>query len=311
MKKFLTKLFLFFIPVVLGFFVIELSVRSMPSEYLTKIRNFETKVGDIEVLIFGSSHGLSSFNPNLFNQMAFNMAMSSQTLQIEHRILMKYKEKLSQLKMLIIPISYFSLTQKLTEGEIANRLPFYKFYYRLETPELSKFDFNNYSIASTLQIRRALRSIYSFYINGEHKITCDEKGWIETATEDLVTEKDLIIDAEKAVKRHEDGSQDFADNIKLLYEILDWNEKKSVRVIFVNTPKTSFYNERINIEKSQKIDAAINEIVSQYKNASYLNWKDDPNFEPADFHNSDHLNTKGAEKATKLIIKQCSKSLSN
>jgi hypothetical protein len=226
----------------------------MPNEYTTKRQNFENQLNNIDILILGSSHALRGINPHEFKEYtAYNMAMVSQSIQMDHDILFRYNEKMPRLKVVFISLSHFTLSKKLTDGEIYNRLPFYNFFYDLKYDELKPTQLEYYSLQSTIGFRKSLLMIWNFFKKRRRKINCDNLGWMNDGGKKVTTEK-FQKEARDAVKRHEDGSLDFKNNLHLLDEIAAWADSSGKQVFFVNTPKTFWYNSYHDTAKSKRID---------------------------------------------------------
>lgn len=302
MAQFLKKLGVFIIPLLTLFSFVEYRLQTIPNEYSTKFENFDSKLGEIEVLVLGSSHALRGINPHSFtDRNVYNMAMVSQPLQIDHDILFNYRDKMPNLKTVIFSISHFSLSAEINEGEIVNRLPFYHFFYKLEFDQLSPFDIEYHSLQAALGYRNSFSTIIKNIYGEKKEIKTDSLGWMGTGGVYCDSEEEFKRNALEAVSRHEDGSYDFSTNLRLLQNIIEWANDNQVQLIFVNTPKTVWYNNLLNEDKSKLIDSIMMGLTFESDNIRYLNLKNHPEFKQSDFRNSDHLNLNGAKKLTKLL----------
>jgi hypothetical protein len=300
MKYFLKTVFLFSLPLVTIFLTYEILIRKLPNEYTTKIKNFEAQSSEIEVLILGSSHALRGINPHeLKPYQAFNLAMVAQPLVVDHRLLYKYKEQLPKLKCVILSVSYFTLSQTLTEGEVKERLPYYKHFYNLEIPEVKPNSLDYYFIQFAVDFSGTAGRILRL-IKGVRIARTDSLGWMGAEGKQMNDEREFIKDANTTAQRHENNSTDFNDNLRLLKDIIDFGETNGIKIILLNTPKTKWYNNNLTGLKSDIIDAEIQNLIKE-TSAIYLNYKDHPDFNVTDFRNSDHLNEEGAKKLSGLI----------
>ena len=68
----------------------------------------ENHAGEIETLVFGSSHTYHAINPTLFKSKCFNIAYSSQDLKRDVFLFDRFIENMSSLKQIVIAISYFT-----------------------------------------------------------------------------------------------------------------------------------------------------------------------------------------------------------
>lgn len=300
MKGFLKTCLSFSIPIVCALVLNEAAIRTIPNEYTTKIKYAKQQLDNIEVLILGSSHALRAVNPHAISgKHAFNLAMISQPLELDHRLLFNYKERLTKLECVIISISHFTLSQTLTEGEIKERLPYYKHFYKLKMPEIKPTALNYYSIQFDVDFSstagRVLRRL-----KGSPIVMTDSLGWMGNEGKQLTTENAFIADAAAAAKRHNNSIDDLTHNLKLLEEIIEFGKSNKVKIILLNTPKTHWYNTNLKGAVSDRIDTEIQKLI-EGRNAKYLNFKNHSDFDISDFKNSDHLNEKGAKKLTKML----------
>lgn len=297
MRNFLIKTSVFIIPVLALLMIIEFQLSQIPNEYTRKIHCFETNLNEIQILILGSSHSLRAINPHYIHSgKAYNLSMISQPLQIDLQLFRKYRNRLKSIEVLVIPISYFSLSKKLDEGEIMLRLPYYEKYYDLDMSVYVPWKSLDYHSSLYQEgLKKAIQRIIK-YRTGRIHIQTDCSGWMGQAK----SIDDFQGNAVEAVKRHEDGSLDFSANVLLIREALTWCESNGVKVIFINTPKTNAYNHFLNSTKVQKINETINSLASHY-NEVYWDQSSSKSYSLEDFSNADHLNEKGALKYTKSL----------
>ena len=108
-----------------------------------------------------------------------------------------------------------------------------------------------------------------------------------------------------ASKRHLKENNSKID-IQLLCNTLDFIEKKGYRVILITTPYTELYNIAVGENNFQKrIYDNIKKIENILgKNFLYLDYSHDKRFvnNLEYFMDSDHLNEKGAEYFTKILL---------
>lgn len=110
MEKFLRKTTLFIIPILLGLVFCEHFLRKIPNDYSFKNEWLSNNARTIQVLNMGSSHAFYGIEPNLFSCKAFNAAHVSQSIKYDHFIFSKFVNDMDSLKVLVLPISYFSFT---------------------------------------------------------------------------------------------------------------------------------------------------------------------------------------------------------
>lgn len=117
---------------------LEYNLGKIENSYTYKKKNFENSLSKIQVINLGSSHGDMAFDPDYYNYEGFNLANSSQSLYYDYQILNKYINKVPRLKVLIIPVSYFSLGYKLIDSPEYWRGFFYENIYSIPMENNSK-----------------------------------------------------------------------------------------------------------------------------------------------------------------------------
>ena len=109
MGKFILKILMFLIPLVIILSALEYIAQSSPNSYKYKDEYIDKNCDSIKTLILGSSHSFYGINPEYLGNNSFNLANVSQDLKFDLYLFKRYIEKCKNLKTLIVPISYFSL----------------------------------------------------------------------------------------------------------------------------------------------------------------------------------------------------------
>ncbi len=240
MKKFITRLILFFIPIVL--FIVSLEVISMniPNDYSYKKNYLDHHASEIEILVLGSSHSYYGINPNYFTLNTFNASQLSQTLDYDYIVLNKYKKKLSTLKYIILPISYFSLFSQLKTQDNYWRTKFYNLYFgTLRNLKMYQFEFRKPFVD--------LKKMYEdYYLYNVDKIHCSTLGYGKNQKEGV--QKDLNVTGETAAARHTIPikSSYLNENTESLKDIISECRLKGIRVILYTPPAWITYRKNLN-----------------------------------------------------------------
>lgn len=298
MKIFIKKIAIFLILITSIAVISEFLLRRIPNDYSYKRAYLDVQSGDVEILIFGSSHAFFGIDPSYFSDRCFNASHVSQSLDYDLEILKKYENRLGQLKTIILPISYFSLFEKLKTQNDSWRIKNYNIYYGLNS---------SYSLADNMEIFSSesltnCKRIFSFYINGNSKITCSEFGWCTLYKSE--ESKDLNETGKVTAKRHTfEDYNNLNDNISILRSIIKLCNRHNVNVILYTPPAFKSYcsyldNEQLNIT----IDIS-NEISNTFDNCTYINLLESNQFVEQDFYDGDHLNEIGAKKLSLLLNK--------
>ena len=147
MFKYGFKLLIFFLPLLLLTAFVEYKVRqsSVPNNYTAKRAIVEKNIGTTQVFVSGSSHAYYGILAKRLGVPAINLAYFSQDVYYDTRILLKYLPQAAETKLVIVPISYFTLEYKLEQNlESSNRVNFYTRLWEIP-PEKDKFDLAQYS----------------------------------------------------------------------------------------------------------------------------------------------------------------------
>lgn len=112
------------LPVSLAACLIALAIYGLADQFITKSlpNSYNHKQAllssnkDASALVLGSSHALYGINAAELGKDAINLANTSQSIFIDEQLLKKYMETHRAPKVVIEPVSYFSLNYKLTKG---------------------------------------------------------------------------------------------------------------------------------------------------------------------------------------------------
>lgn len=281
----------------------EFFLRAIPNDFNLKLQNLNQNKNDIEVLILGSSHTYVGVDPNFIDKKAFNLAYSSQTLDLDNLIFNEHKSRLNQLKTVIIPISYFSYALALEDGSSAHKIKNYNIYYQLFSHTI-KLE-NQFEIFHQPFLAN-YNDLKTYFKNPKFKIAVDQNGFIKKRF--VKQNLDWEESAFHAAKNHtlnfgdEQTKIRISQNINALEQIISWCKIHQVKVILVSTPTTNSYLEKLNQEQFIHWKNTTQKIVDDNDEVIWLNFlEDNSKFDVSDFQNADHLNQKGAEKLTRII----------
>ncbi len=279
----------------------EILLRNIPNDYQRKKHYLDKHSHQIETLILGNSHSLYGLNPDYFSTKTFNASHITQTLYYDFEILKKYQEKLTNLKTVVLSISYFTLFSKLEVDPEYWRVKNYVIYYGLNSSKPLTDHFEVLGNRFDVNISRLI----DFYIKGNPAILTTTSGW--GTNYNSINAQDLIQTGSSAAKRHtkddlySDQCQEiFSENVGILNAIIRWANENDVTVLLFTPPAFESYRKRLNSEQLTTTIETTTEICSQYDNCIYRNFLDDPSFVPEDFYDADHMSEIGAEKLSKL-----------
>lgn len=302
-RTFFLKILFLLIPAVLvvGFF--EYNLAKIPTTYSIKKSNIEKKAPEIKVLILGPSHAIVGINPAFFSREAFNMADTSQSLYYDLELFSKYSTQLTNLQVLIIPVSYFSLQFSFDKGPESWRSFFYDRTYNITPAQKNRrLDVRKYSLFALYgQQRSLLYALKGFKTDLAPSVM--ENGYQRDDHNDAAningeTGK-LQVDIHASIM----DPRYFEENVRYVEQMITIAKERNVMPVIVTSPVSSAYSENIDTAVYTQMVTALEKISSE-QNIRYFNHFDDNNFSIEDFADTSHLNSKGAEKFTKILEKE-------
>jgi hypothetical protein len=302
MKKFLTKFIIFLLPFLISYLFLESKLSQIPTFYSQKKEFLESQLSEIEVLSIGSSHG-NSINPQFLSRNGFNLFNDAEDIYYDVQLIEKYLDRMPNLKLIIMPISFFSLEYRIDHSPHEVREPFYKFTWNILPQDfITLLDFRYFSYTAMYGWREVVGYIGNGFVS-KNTQKLDSNGWREIGNHaimdspeekhngwsDYISQESLMMDA---------GA--INGNMSLLRKIIEICQKRHIKVMLITTPVHHYYYDHIVPLKYQTMQDNLNQLVNKYK-VPYFNFLRDPRFETADFYVSDHLNEGGAEKFSKLL----------
>lgn len=295
MASFFKKLFLFLLPLLIFAGGSEYLVRRIPNDYLFKNDYLTRHAQTIELLVLGSSHSYFDVNPVFFSCPAFNAAHVSQSLKYDYFIFEKFKKNFSRLKVVLLPISYFSLFYSLEDSVEGWRAKNYAVYYGCR-------------YHPGLYLRPLIAGLKPLtiwervekYFKAQPLKTVSDLGFGLAFTH--VVPLDLKITGEEAALRHTMKSLALLDeNLGILEKLLKECRDMDVRVVLFTPPAASFYVNALDAHQLDVMEKIISTLERQYSNIRYYNFYGDSRFCVENFRDGDHLNGDGAEKFTRVL----------
>ncbi len=302
-KKFIKRFILFILPLVTILIFFEIKLRTVENSYSVKRRNFEKEVENVEVLILGNSHSYYGVDPKFLSLKGFNLANSTQSFFYDRQITMKYLPKMKNLKIVMIPISYFSFYYQMMDIPENWRDFAYQKFWNIRYPKLSWWDSRNYSYLTMYSPQKSFNFLMSGFktkltegleYNGHfRKDTAGNSAELNEAVGRMIQKAHAsMIDLKQEKK-----------NIEELTSLIDTLDKQNIKVILFTTPVAKTYSKYCDSAIIFRNNNILKEIVSKY-NCVYKDYFLDNRFGMQDFGNNDHLNFIGAEKFTLILNKE-------
>lgn len=274
----------------------------------------------VDIVTLGSSHGKFGIKFNKKNQM--NLALEEQGMYYNLKLFEKYESKIKNGAVVIIPISIFTFYDSDIKEEIEKDERYKNYINLLEKKDIAKnlensqyFLMKNFSILYPPE-----RIISSFrYLKKVIEEKNTSKQNIVYGTKKYTVEQIRKVAIETAnlfSKRLDSESSTYG--LELTKKLLKKIEKKEGKVIFIIVPLIRDYTEAMEKTENKIFEKAVYkniEIINKELNEKilFLDYSKDKRFmENLDyFMDDDHLNEKGAECFTEILLKDIEKELKN
>jgi len=276
--------------------LVELRLRHVPNEYSSTKEALDAKLGEVEILITGTSHA-QGIEPSYLSDPAFNLGHASQSLYYDTKLVSKYVDKIPNLKLVIFAISNHALEYRLMNSTESWRAGFYKHVYGIPNEDGEELKLSNYSFIALLTPKEALRRATGGFLGAaESEVRRNQTPLSDT--------KVGVNDAfgRKRAQHHEGLMRQSAlpFNVAALERGCELLKERNVTVVFITVPTDRTYYEHINVKSYQRMQETIKQISDKY-GVRYFNYLRDHRFAPEDFIDSDHLNGRGAEKFAHIL----------
>ncbi len=296
MRRFLVQIVLYGLPAVICLLLLEWQLRRIPNDYRNK-RAFVRQHGDsLEVLVLGSSEALYGINPLYFHRRSFNMAGIAQTLDLDWEILRRNEPHLQHLKMIVLPVSYFSFNMKLvrtTESQLICKYNIYYDFWKGCNPVW-------YSEVFTNTGHRSLSKLYYYFSHDSSDVHCNGFGW--GANYIYEHREDLNKTALRAIKIHNyHNDVDSKELAAAADNIVAFCKRRKIILLLVTPPVSTAYLRVENAQKMAAVRQKIRQMVEACPGASYVNFTGAPAFSDSDFYDSNHLHNLGATKLSQCL----------
>jgi len=302
-RKFITYCILFFIPILIGYYLIETVTLNLPSRFKINQSLIKNNKDSFETLILGSSQMKDAVNPEWLDSPTISLASSSQHHDSDFKLMKTLVPTFKNLKTVVLEVSYshFELPHN---GSNFWKNPLYLKYYNvnafnrsirlndrliyLKNPSLySKLILSNYLLKSN---KDSLNK-KAFYINNYEgvfsRVNYNEAKISTISLFKINTIEDLRI---------------YKTNKELFFEILEYLDDKNIQVIICTVPMYKEYLHKRNPSILLRRDSVLSMANKKYPSIEFVEKEEDTiNFEVHDFINHNHLNPDGAKKFTESL----------
>lgn len=296
-RKAFGSLLIFLCPVIILMLSIEIYLRNIPSPTNVKIEYINKKKTKIKVLFLGSSQMERAINPEYIDYSSINLANSAQTLNENLTLLKHFQEKMPELRVVVLELlfnishlddSYSPLSlnhlnwvdyKVNTFGRNIKPQDYLLYYTNPKYfTDLIKYEINK---NSPIKLNR-----YGFDIN-----KYDGSFKVANYNSELILDKDIYIE-------NKIDAISFKKNTLILNEFIRFCKEKNLKLVIYGTPSHYRYNELRNQEMLDIHLHFLSKLKIQYPEVKFFLEEENQDFKFQDFYNANHLNPKGAKKAS-------------
>lgn len=302
MKKFIHHITILGIILLLINVAIEFLLFLRPNEYSYKRAYVEEHINDISCLLLGNSHINRALKPDILGHGVFNMAIVGRNIVYDVELAKKYVPKMSQLKVLVIPLEYNqfyfgrakenpSEKGKLSGLEKSRKCMYYKYMGIRVDP----FWYWSEMLNSKLDYMKR------FLKNDEESRECDSLGYAKrrlSRREDGWENRNLpkIIDTTIVANRKKQ------ERLYIHYCTLsELANNQGAKLVLLFTPNYKTYSDATNPVVLQEMESFAANLKQKYPNVEYYNYSTDKRFVDEDFFDASHLTNIGAIKFSYIV----------
>lgn len=303
--KFILKLFIVFMPVITALCFIEYGLTKMNTQYYTKRMRLEARLNEIEILSLGSSNAYYGINPQFFERPGFNLAFLAQSMYYDQQLMLKYLDRMPNLKVVILPATLYTMGTELSTTTENWRMYFYRQYFNLplesKLGQLIDWSFlleaKNYSKIALFGERS-----YGYVARGfQDKLDaeCSERGWFNAGFDHGDLLKNSGFEAAKAHSLT--NSTLYSKNLAYWGNIVVRLKERKIVPILLLMPSLASYHDNLDPVLFNKMENDLKEFAEIYQ-IEFHDYTKDSRFVFEDYTVlPDHLNALGAEKFSKII----------
>ncbi|MFR1908479.1 MAG: chemotaxis protein [Clostridium neonatale] len=274
-------------------------IDSIKNNVRIDIDRIVNSIGDIEGIITGISYVQKGIKATCMTKKFVKMARQSQDLFLDYNLvkyaLTNYKEKLCNLKYVIIGLNYYSFEYDMSCSAMKDKV---LSYYNVIGEKHHLYNIKEYLDDVNVNRKIALE-ILNLKQSGYPVVD-----WKVNKLYDL-SEKTYDINDKNGKEQAElDGNKNYPEtvkeNIEILKKYLTLLNNNNIKAIIVVCPTSKYYFKYYPQRLKDEFNTIIEMIKKEYK-FQYMNYFESDLFDDKDFYDVSHLNSDGANKFTKIL----------
>jgi hypothetical protein len=290
----------------LGWFEVARGTRPTNS-YLYKHRLLEAAAPRVDVLFLGSSHANDGIKPLSVTPGGFNLASVSQSLYYDAELVRRYLDDLPALRLVVLPVSYFSLGYETDRSPEAWRTYYYTRFHQIPQRDwhdaLAARNFSSWFLFGRQFGLAALRGTQPGSVVKDY----DRAGGTTPQAAPAARSRPeyaqhLAALAGPTLARHHQGWDTAAveANRRCLSDCIRLLRRRGVGVVFVTLPVSEAYREGELPGLLATNRTTLMDLGHEF-GIPWFDYSADSRFTAADFRDADHLGHEAAEKFSRML----------
>ena len=304
MKKLALKFLLLILPIIIFIFLINaryVSTNHWKAE--NNVWKFNFVPDDIQLANLGSSHGEVNFIYESFPQYkTFNFGISSQRYFWDYGILQQYIDSFAPNAVVLLPISYFGITTRLTNYDDL-RPRYYRFLKKKYFDEWSILGFIRYANIPVLSAGKNIMKCFDDIPPENIDVFNSRTTYM---TEDELQEYCVKKYESWTNPENEKGEEGYRQNLEDVCQLVKFCLDNGLQPVLVTTPITTVLNDIYEKDEDffKTFYHFISDVQTQFPNVPYFDYSHDTEFSPKFelFADGDHLNVYGAREFTAHVV---------
>ncbi len=302
-KLFFIKAAAFLLPLLIAAGFVELRLRAAPSSYAFKRRLIDQVGSKARVLVFGTSHAYYDFNPEVFSMPGFNLANTSQSLVLDQQIFVRFLPNFTDLKIVVLNLSYFSFEYRLYGNNDDYREFLYRRHFNIpgDGGPASQFNIRDFSLLAAFSIDM-IRDILFHGFGQNLAREVNRTGWFDSSHSSYATAPISEAAGKGRADYHTSTLKPelTEENIAAIGAIIALAKSRNIQVVLAQAPAFETYTRHLDPAAEVRFHNNIHRLQTMFGLAFY-DYLRDPRFQMEDFYNNDHLNSSGASKFSKIF----------
>lgn len=281
------------------------------SVYTQKKKALDQAASQTEVLVLGSSQAYYGVDAASLSPHALNLAFPAQSLRYDEALLEQCLARCPNLKLVLLPLSYFTLQYELEYGAEARRACHYRYYFGIPNHSTEHRDqarnFFGFLLSGRQQcaglLRQKLRDILGrTHGPSEQLDVLDAQGGLLQSDDPHPSPDELQQDARWVIRMHHAGMRPalLPGNIARLERIDTRLRARGIQLAFFTPPVSAAYAAVVDPARQQQWQATMTRL-SETLHVPYRNYARDERFHADDFRDSNHLNQAGRRRFSQIL----------